>query len=690
MFMRIVRMFSFYVIGIVGILCVCITPLILYSNIWNPIRIVDLIYRFIEQLFNPETWLYSVPWTVNVVKVPLLEVLWDPYVYSMQILIAAVLIGLSTAFILAIIANFFPEVILNPVKRVLDFLESVPDIVIAIGLQMLSVYVYKTFAVDIFRVATLGEERAYLAPIITLSILPMVSMFKILLLMIEEELVKDYVSFLQSKGIKKLRIITRHIMKNIMPSSFQHMKIIIWATLSSQFVIERLYNINGFTYFLVENLVPINSAISLFMIFTPFYFFFQIIELWINPDELYTYSIEKKRRWWKKWRPVEIGEWIKRKGSNTLFWFKQLSIRKMPFWRPVLSFSIAFLKHMKNWKFAVGSLFFIIVISYSLYYSITADNHIEQVKLLFADDGTLISAPPHKPTEPFLLGSDRHGYSLLDQIVVGAKYTLIVGLIIALLRVLCGLAFGVIYAFRLQTRTQQWIGKTVDSIHFVPLSVIAYILLNMIVFGTRTEFATTVTQRIVAEAIILTILVVPLTTVLIGKDINRVLENEFTLSAKVLGGSKFHIFWRHVIPHIGPRMTILFGQQFIQVLLIFIHLGVYNLFLGGTIVESGPMASPPQSITYDWSSLIAINMYAFKAGEYHLLGWVLLAFMLSIFAMQLIIQGVKEVQQVKVGVIFKLVKWKQRKKRAAIKGEPVLTHEHFQMAESEQEYRKKA
>src|SRR5690606_18112638 len=134
-------------------------------------------------------------------------------------------------------------------------------------------------------------------------------------------------------------------------------------------------------------------------------------------------------------------------------------------------------------------------------------------------------------------------------------------------RVFVGLVFGVMYAFHLKPNAQKGIGKMVDSIHFLPLSLIAYILLSPILLPTMDGFAYSFTERILLEIFILTILVVPLTSVLIGKEMGRVLDYEFISSAKVLGGSRFHVFWRHVMPHIGPRLTILFGQQFIQVLL---------------------------------------------------------------------------------------------------------------------------
>lgn len=59
---------------------------------------------------------------------------------------------------------------------------------------------YKISGLELFRVASYMDELAYLGPIIILSILPMVSLFKILLLMLEEEFLKDYVEWTLTKN----------------------------------------------------------------------------------------------------------------------------------------------------------------------------------------------------------------------------------------------------------------------------------------------------------------------------------------------------------------------------------------------------------------------------------------------------------------------------------------------------------
>ncbi|SEN98565.1 peptide/nickel transport system permease protein [Mesobacillus persicus] len=648
--MKIIKLIAFYLLGIVAILCVSVFPQYFSTRgMPDTSGYFGQLIQFFGEMANPNLWLYPVQGSKG--EFPILEVLWEPFVYSMKILLGALGLGFFIAFCFAMAATFLPNRVLAPVKRILDFLESVPDLIFASLLQLLVILVLKTTGIHLFRVASYTEP-VYLAPILTLAILPMVSMFKILLLMIEEEFLKVYVTFLKSKGIRRFGILMRHILKNIMPISFHHMKIIIWGTLSSQFIIERVFNVHGLTFYLLESFTPMTIAFTLILIFTPFYFFFQLMELWLKDESAVPLEIKSQR--WGRWNLLQ---WKKDVKNGFAFSLKSIKIRKPSLFRPFTYFFQLLFSHMKNWKFALGLLFFVIAIGYSLIYSVTTDNHVDQVRLYYNEDGSkLLGTPPLAPTEPFFFGSDRLGFSLFDQLVIGAKYTLFFALLIALLRVFGGLLFGVLYAFHLRPRSQEWFGRMTDSIHFLPLSLIAYILLAPILMPTMQGFAYSFTERVLLEIFILTILVIPLTTVLLGKEIKQVLEYEFIISAKVLGGSKFHVFWRHVLPHLGPRLTILFGQQFIQVLLIFIHLGVFQFFFGGTILSFGMQADPPRSMTNEWSGLIGqIGQNAIAGGRYWFL-WILVAFMLAIFAMQFIIQGVKEVQQVKVGVLYKLPK----------------------------------
>ena len=76
------------------------------------------------------------------------------------------------------------------------------------------------------------------------------------------------------------------------------------------------------------------------------------------------------------------------------------------------------------------------------------------------------------------------------------------------------------------------------------------------------------------------------------------------LAATVLGGSKWHRLKRHIWPHMLPSFLLLVAQQFVSTLLLLLHLGLLQLFFGGTITFSG---MDPDSVTKEWTGLIGQN-----------------------------------------------------------------------------------
>ena len=84
-------------------------------------------------------------------------------------------------------------------------------------------------------------------------------------------------------------------------------------------------------------------------------------------------------------------------------------------------------------------------------------------------------------------------------------------------------------------------------------------------------------------------------------------------------------------------------QQFIQVLIVLSHLGVLNLFFGGTFVDYGA-GGPPKSMYYEWSGLVGTY---FRSLNFH--PWIALVpigfFTLTILAAQLMLNGIKKASE---------------------------------------------
>ena len=138
----------------------------------------------------------------------------------MTVLSTALGIGFLVAFLLAGLTIFLPSFFRGMVKRLLHLFETVPDLLVAFIVQLLVVGIYKKYDILLFKFATMGDERVYIAPILTLAILPAVSLYKITLLLMEEEMTKHYVAFAQIRGSGISLLIVFHVFRNTIQSLF--------------------------------------------------------------------------------------------------------------------------------------------------------------------------------------------------------------------------------------------------------------------------------------------------------------------------------------------------------------------------------------------------------------------------------------------------------------------------------------
>ncbi|MBY6037158.1 ABC transporter permease subunit [Fictibacillus nanhaiensis] len=258
--------------------------------------------------------------------------------------------------------------------------------------------------------------------------------------------------------------------------------------------------------------------------------------------------------------------------------------------------------HFKQEKKAMLSLLFLILLLIlSIGNTFLYDGEIRRVSLLF-DEGAQVQAPPFAPSLEFPFGTDRKGYDLLHLIIEGAKWTIGASVLITLLRIISGLFIGILIG-RMPHKLFKFIESFFDSFTVVPMTMIAYFLLmNVLVFANGTV-PDPFYQRVAFEIIILTLLAVPTLAFYMSNEIRLILSEEYVTASRILGGSKKHILRKHVSVHMIPVVMILFMQQFVQVLVILVHLGVLNVFFGGTIVF---FQGDVDSVTHEWTGLLGL------------------------------------------------------------------------------------
>ncbi|OZM57322.1 hypothetical protein CIB95_07610 [Lottiidibacillus patelloidae] len=291
----------------------------------------------------------------------------------------------------------------------------------------------------------------------------------------------------------------------------------------------------------------------------------------------------------------------------------------------------------------IGLLFlsFMLIASF-LYTLVFADIVPETVRWSFDEKGNFTQAP-YSPSSEYWLGTDKHGKDMLYKIIDGAKYTIGFGLVISFARLL--IATVVAFFLRLLPK---WIRKMViritDSFFYSPFVIIAYLMLSPVLivyswsFGSLTKFLMTLA--------VITLLAVPTLAVFISSEIEQIYQKEFVINASTLGGGKFHIFIKHVLPILKPRLFILYIQQMVNVLMIFAHLAFLEVFIGGAdyITEDvsfeGEKILTKVSSSNEWAGLIGDSTDYMIAYPWIVFAPVL-AFSLTILALNFIIDGLK-------------------------------------------------
>lgn len=307
---------------------------------------------------------------------------------------------------------------------------------------------------------------------------------------------------------------------------------------------------------------------------------------------------------------------------------------------------------IRSYKFWIGFSIISSLIVSSLVFSVLFDSEVRQVQVLYDENMSPIKAAPFEPSFLFPLGTDPNGYDIALKVLQGAKFTLLSVIAIGFLRVLISLLTAIPLTFYVSEKIRKSLDQLLSSFYFIPLTIIAVFILSPILneqYNPREMegyFIYSLTERMGLEIIILTVLVVPLLGSLISNLMASTLKEDFIEGALVLGASRWRIFNKHVMPHLLPKLVIVWCQQCVQVLIIFTHLGYFKLFFGGTDIDFTPLVNdPPKSVSNEWSGLVGDYYFMIQANPHIALGPIIM-FGIAIYAFQLMGEGYQKHLQI--------------------------------------------
>ena len=298
----------------------------------------------------------------------------------------------------------------------------------------------------------------------------------------------------------------------------------------------------------------------------------------------------------------------------------------------------------RNKKIWISLIFIVGLLIISLFF----EGNGRQITTQTGGNGALLGSAPFSPAQVPPFGTDQLGFNLLDLMLKGAKYTIGIAVIAALIRLVFSVVIGVGLTL-FPKWVQNGVARLVSPFYYLPVSLLTYILLVSVLFSNQSlqpSFTDTIRQRIIFELLLLSFVGVP-TLLVYFKDItSQLLLEEHIVAARVLGASPFSILRRHIWLGIKSRVIVQFVEQVIQVLILLVHLGMFRLLFGGTIIFTYPYNQKPPiyfSISSEWSGMIGSGYH-----ELTLYPWLaidpLVAFAILIFAFSLLREGLKETQ----------------------------------------------
>ncbi|WP_416730207.1 ABC transporter permease [Fictibacillus sp. JL2B1089] len=289
------------------------------------------------------------------------------------------------------------------------------------------------------------------------------------------------------------------------------------------------------------------------------------------------------------------------------------------------------------WKqpfFLIGFLFVFSLLTFSMYHYYVMDNEIYENQIIY-EGITPVDKAPFAPSSEYWFGSDRMGADLFYQIISGAKHTLGIAFLASFLRMILSYIGGILLLSA--GRILPVVKGLGQSFYYIPSALLIALILGPVIISDQFTYW----DKVYFELFLIVLIAVPNTAILIKEEINLIQQEDFITSAKLMGGSRLRILIKHVMPHLWPKLLLMYVQQVIAVLLLLAHLGILGIFFGGTIFrEYGMEFEIPVSVSNEWSGLLGGYYYQLRLAPW-LVIFPVLSFATVIMAFNFMAEGIK-------------------------------------------------
>jgi len=240
------------------------------------------------------------------------------------------------------------------------------------------------------------------------------------------------------------------------------------------------------------------------------------------------------------------------------------------------------------------------------------------------------------------LGTDVHGRDMLVRLCYGARISLLVGGVGALICLVIGVTWGAIAGF-VGGRTDGWMMRTVDVLYCMPSIIIAIVFMAVLepwlrqgLAGLRVPEVPTVARLVVLFLALGAVSWLTMARIVRGQVLS-LRTRQFVDASRVMGATPLWILRRHIIPNV------------LGVVIVYLTLSVPSIVLAESFLSfMGIGIQPPMA---SWGSLLAEG--AAQINPIRIYWWLLLfpggVLVSTLLALNFLGDGVRDAWDVRGG-----------------------------------------
>ncbi|WHY76841.1 ABC transporter permease subunit [Neobacillus sp. WH10] len=288
---------------------------------------------------------------------------------------------------------------------------------------------------------------------------------------------------------------------------------------------------------------------------------------------------------------------------------------------------------MKDWKLWISSIFLLVLLFFVFAgpHLPFVDQELKQTGLVKTKEGAFI-LPPIPPRDGFPLGSDHYGVDVLSQIIMGAKETLTIVVLVVFVRYLIAipLAIGGFYSRLLEVFLQAWqqVFSFMPPIFFVSF----FVTLPLIFFSP---------DRAMLIILVLAVLETGRVAEIIHQHMKETQKRPYIEAGIVAGGSPLGMFKKYYLPVVLPHIIILIINDMGRVLFLLAQLGIVHIYVTHKFVSEESGAYEVVNTSLAWPTMfrtITADIFSYEWIPFSVIG----AIAMTIYTFNMFADGLQK------------------------------------------------